>query len=629
MFRNSCKSSNTMTAAPFNSLAVLLLLWISLSTVRSQIPIPRDTSRDSNLILEVSKILCRARLKVLFVYFENQRTHDHSGEILRVVTKCNISYISLRKKNRPLEAVKDDGILMYMVMIIKDISQPLKLSVINKKSAAKHLSHVILLVRDSRKLSLGWMRASFRQFWSIWLLNIVIIFWRNDRMHIYRYNPFTDDFLLPVPVQPGKLPTLGQLFPKTIPNMQRKPLRMCLFMDEVRAVYGPNGQILGTDGLLSGYIAEQMNATRIITRPMSYSLHNQSADLCALEISNEFDDIAMNIRFLAPDTFQKRVESTQAHNRDDLCVIVPKARSEPLFWNIFRSFGGWVWLSILISVLLAIIFCYTLIRDRSGSWVAFQLISCILSQTLWNTPRNCPLRMFLIFWLYFGMLICNAFKGNLTSMLVYRESLPDINDLSDLATSPYKILIRPGQVKHIKQFLSNNHQFGGKIRQLMHEVPDQVFYNYLKQNDRSFAYLEKYHIAKFQVNARQHVLKGLPVFHLMSSCLVPYHAVYTVPYGSPYLGFFNQLLRSVYEFGFERYWNRIMNTAFIKSGTKVYHNRRSKNSDDPVVLKLEHFHAVFSLWAIGTGLSFLVFLWELLAHNWAKTKRKRQASMQT
>ncbi|XP_034485129.1 uncharacterized protein LOC117790006 [Drosophila innubila] len=518
---------------------------------------------------------------------------------------------------------------MYMVMIIKDISQPLKLSVINKKSAAKHLSHVILLVRDSRKLSLGWMRASFRQFWTIWLLNIVIIFWRTDRMHVYRYNPFTDDFLLPVPVEPGKLPTLGQMFPKTIPNMQRKPLRMCLFMDKVRAVYGPNGQILGTDGLLSGYIAERMNATRIITRPMSYSRHNQTADLCAMEIANEFDDIAMNIRFLAPDTFQKRAESTVAHNRDDLCVIVPKAKSEPLFWNIFRPFGKWVWLSILISVLLAIIFCYTLNRERDGIWVTLQLISCILSQPVWNTRRNCSLRMFLIFWLYFGLLISNAFKGNLTSMLVYRKPLPDVNNLNDLATSPYKILIRPVHVKHIKRFLNNDHQLEGKIQQLMREVPDQEFLNYLRKNDRSFAYLEKYHIAKFQVNARQHMLNGLPLFHQMDSCLVPYHAVYTVPYGSPYLGFFNQLIRSAYEFGFERYWNRIMNAEFMKSGTRVHHNRRSNNSDDPVVLKLEHFHAVFFLWAIGTGLAFLVFLWELLAHNWVITKLKRQASMQT
>lgn len=252
---------------------------------------------------------------------------------------------------------------MYMVMIIRDISQPLKLSLINKKSAAKHLSHVLLLVRNAENLSLGWLRASFRQFWSIWLLNIVIIFYRDDRLHIYRYNPFTDDFLLPVDLTQHEAPTLQQLFPKNLPNMHRKPLRMCLYLDDVRAIYGRKGKLMGTDGLLASYIAKRLNATRIITRPLFY---NQSTDICSKEIANEFDDVAMNIRFLAPETFKKSIEATIAHNRDDLCVIVPKAKAELLFWNIFRSFGGWVWLAIGSSVLLSYLFCQLLFSSTSS-----------------------------------------------------------------------------------------------------------------------------------------------------------------------------------------------------------------------------------------------------------------------
>lgn len=528
-----------------------------------------------------------------------------------------------RKKARPLESVRDDGILMYMVMIIRDISEPLKLSLINKKSAAKHLSHVILLVRDASSISDDWMRASFRQFWSIWLLNIVIIFWQDNRLHVYRYNPFTNDFLIPLslPTEPDELPTMAQLFPKTIPNMQRKPLRMCLFVDDVRAFYGNNGQILGTDGLFSAHVAQQMNATRVITKPLSYNLHNQSNDVCAHEIANEFDDMAMNIRFLSPETFGKRVESTISHKRDDLCVIVPKAESETVFWNLFRSFGQWVWFLILLSFLLTNFFSQLLVHGRR-SGLMLNLIGSSLSQPLWHVPQRSSFRMFLVFWLYFGMLIGSAFKCNLTSMLVYRKSLPDINSLRELANSPYKILIRPHHIRYIQHFLSNGHEQEARIRQLMLQVPESELDKHFERNDRSFSYLEKYHIASFQVNARQHMYQGRPMFHLMDSCLVPFHAVYTVPYGSPYLGFLNRLIRDAYEYGFEHYWDRIMNAAFIKSGTKVHHNRRS-NNDDPVVLKLEHFHAVFVLWAIGVALAGVAFCCELLAHNWAIIKRKR------
>ncbi|XP_017037440.1 uncharacterized protein Ir85a [Drosophila kikkawai] len=599
----------------------LLLLTVAHLGGAGENHIPLNTKKSSHLMVQMSEILCRAKIKVLFVYFENQTSHEHTGQILKEVTKCDISYISLRNQNSPLEAVKDDGILMYMVMIITNISQPLELSLIRKKSAAKHRSHVFLLVRDADTVSDAWMRASFRQFWKLWLLNIVILYWRDERLHSYRYNPFTDNYLIPVDHAPGELPTLDQLFPKNIPNMQRKPLRMCIYKDDVRAIFWRQGIILGTDGLLAGYVAERLNATMMITRPHSYNNHNLSSDICFLEVAKEFVDVAMNIRFLAPDTFEKKAENTVSHTRDDLCVIVPKAKTAPTFWNIFRSFGPLVWALILASVILGNIFCY-LLREGVGG-VPMQLFAGALTLPMTGIPRNHSLRLFLIFWLYFGVLICSAFRGNLTSMMVFQPYLPDINNLGALARSHYRILIRPRHLKHIRHFLTLGHKHEARIRELMLQMPDAEMYQLMKNNDRRYAYLEKYHIARFQVNNRMHMQLGRPVFHLMNSCLVPFHAVYIVPYGSPYLGFLDSLIRSSHEFGFERYWDRIMNSAFIKSGVKLVKRRRG-SSDDPVVLKLEHFHAVFSLWLVGIGVACVVHIWEHLTHNysWAVTRRR-------
>ncbi|XP_017090359.2 uncharacterized protein Ir85a [Drosophila bipectinata] len=607
-----------MAILSLKQLVILLLLVLTGVACKSQIRV--KVKKSSHLMVKVSEILCKARIKVLFVYFENVSSHQHTGQILQEVTKCNISYISLRNQLKPLEAVKDDGILMYMTMIITNISQPLELSLIRKKSAAKHLSHVFLLVRDAKTVSDAWMRASFRQFWKIWLLNIVILYWRDKRLHAYRYNPFTDNYLIPVEHEADGLPTMAKLFPKTIPNMQRKPLRMCIYKDDVRAIFFRQGIILGTDGLLSSYLAERLNATMMITRPHSYNNHNLSSDICFLEVSKEYVDVAMNIRFLVPDTFKKLAENTVSHMRDDLCVIVPKGKPAPTFWNIFRSFGPLVWGLILASVILGNIFCYILQSGAGG--VPMQLFAGALTMPLTNIPRNHATRLFLIFWLYFGLLICSAFRGNLTSMMVFQPYLPDINGLSALAKSHYPILIRPRHLKHIQHFLSLGHQHEARIRELMRVMSDTEVYEMLENNNRDYAYLEKYHIARFQVNNRIHMHLGRPLFHLMNSCLVPFHAVYIVPYGSPYLGFLNSLIRSSHEFGFERYWDRIMNSAFITSGTKVVNRRRGRSSDDPVVLKLAHFHAVFSLWLVGIGMACMVLLGELVTHNWRRVLAK-------
>ncbi|EDW42966.1 uncharacterized protein LOC6607196 [Drosophila sechellia] len=596
---------------------ILLLAILVISAGARENRIPLDLKKSSIVMVKMSQILCQARIKVLFVYFENQTSHEHTGQILKEVTKCDIS-----NQNTPLEAVKDDGILMYMVMIITNISQPLELSLIRKKSAAKHRSHVFLLVRDADTVSDAWMRASFRQFWKIWLLNIVILYWRDGRLNAYRYNPFMDNYLIPVDNKPNEVPILEQLFPKTIPNMQRKPLRMCIYRDDVRAIFWRQGIILGTDGLLAAYVAERLNATMMITRPHSYNNHNLSSDICFLEVAKEYVDVAMNIRFLVPDTFRKQAESTVSHMRDDLCVIVPKAKTAPTFWNIFRSFGALVWALILVSVLVANVFCYIL-KSEVGR-VPMQLFAGALTMPMTRIPLNHSIRLFLIFWLYFGLLICSAFKGNLTSMMVFQPYLPDINQLGALARSHYHIIIRPRHVKHIQHFLTLGHKHESRIREQMLEVSDTQMYEMMRNNDIRFAYLEKYHIARFQVNSRVHMHLGRPLFHLMNSCLVPFHAVYIVPYGSPYLGFLNWLIRSSHEFGFERYWDRIMNSAFIKSGVKVVNRRRGSDNDEPVVLKLQHFHAVFALWLVGIGMACIVLAWEHLTHNYNLVVTKRR-----
>lgn len=83
-----------MTTLCLKQLVILLLLVLSGAASENHISIKNKKS--SHLMVKVSEILCKARIKVLFVYFENVSSHQHTGQILQEVTKCNISYISLR-----------------------------------------------------------------------------------------------------------------------------------------------------------------------------------------------------------------------------------------------------------------------------------------------------------------------------------------------------------------------------------------------------------------------------------------------------------------------------------------------------------------------------------------------------
>ncbi|XP_020713721.1 uncharacterized protein LOC110117915 [Ceratitis capitata] len=529
--------------------------------------------------------------------------------MLRYLSDCGTSN---RVKTAPLELIKNDGILMYLVMIFKDAQQRVDLAILRKNSTAKHLSHVIMLIKNSDTVTDAWLRRTFMIFWRIWFLNIVIMFQRDHQLHVYRYNPFADEFLIRVQLDNQTLPGMAELFPTKLPDMGGKPLRVCMYHDVVRAIFEDDKndqQVTGSDGLLSSFVAERLNATRVIHRVSRFGNFTLRADICFKEITQGIDDVAFNIRFLSAPSFSQHAEYTFVHGLDSLYALVPKAKMATTFWNLFRSFRVPVWFSILLSIPLAYIFCNLIHQHLNKTGFSLlQLFACTLTMPLTRIPTGTPLRIFIFFWLFYGMLICNAFKGNLTSSLVFRTYLNDVNTLKELAESPYDLLTFARHTKHLDRFLDVSDPYEAIIKRKIVVVPDEELLTGIKENNLSYAYVQKYHYATYYANARIHSLRGRPLYHVMSTVLVPFHAVYIVPYGSPYLGFINRLIRSSHEYGYNAHWESIMNAAFIDSGKKTI--RDVMNDDDPIVLKLFHFQAAFGIWFVGLTVAFVTLIWE-------------------
>ncbi|XP_011176427.2 uncharacterized protein LOC105208362 [Zeugodacus cucurbitae] len=603
-----------MTLSLWYSLFGISALWRLGATAWVENYQPTNDVANITLIESASQILCSFQTKVVYVYFENGTSSGYSGDILRYLSDCGTSYITLRNrvKTAPLELIKNDGILLYLVMIFHDASQRVDLGILRKKSATKHLSHIIMLIMNSDTVTESWLRRTFTIFWQIWFLNIVIMFKRDNVLQVYRYSPFADEFLINIQLDNQRFPSMEDLFPKNLPNMGGRPLRVCMYHDEVRAIFtNPKDDqtLIGSDALMSQFIAERLNATRIIRRVSRFGNFTLKADICFKEIAQELDDVAFNIRFLAAPTFSREAEYTFVHSRDSLCALVPKAKIATTFWNLFRSFTVPVWLTILLSIPLAYVFCNMVhLRLNKSEFDLLQLYATTLTMPLTRIPTRTPLRIFLFFWLFYGMLICNTFKGNLTSSLVFRTYLEDVNTLKDLAESPYDLLAYVRYKKHLDLFLNASDPYEAIIKRKIVVVPDEEVLAGIKKNNLSYAYVQKYHFAAFYANARIHSFRGRPLFHVMSACLVPFHAVYIVPYGSPYLGFINRLIRSSHEFGYNLHWESLMNAAFLESGKRRIRNLR--NDDDPVVLKLGHFQTAFGILFVGLTIATITFLWE-------------------
>ncbi|XP_073817710.1 ionotropic receptor 85a [Musca autumnalis] len=569
----------------------------------------------SELFDFVSGVFCKSHLKVVHVYYEMDFTLRYSGQILRNLNHCGISYVALRndQQSSHLKIISDDGILLYLVMILRDISHPVDLSVIRKKSAAKHLTYIMILIQEPHTVTETWLRTTFGKFWKWWILNVVVVFPEPNHRHIelYRYDPFAKTLIHRIAHGPKNF-NLADLYPKDMLNMRGNPLQICLYQDNIRTIFENNGKILGTDGLMSSYFVERLNATPMVGRIGTYGNTSISEDLCFKETFNEMSDIATNIRFLSMDTFYGRVEFTTVLSRDDLCVLIPKAKIASSFWNLFRSFSISVWILICVSLVMAYLFCSLIYRNIfAGDKLLLDLLSCVIS-----TPRaklqksRMSARLFFYVWLVYGLLISAAFKGNLTSNLVDREYLPDVNTLQELAESKYPLATLPRHIKHLNRYLDLHKPAEALLRRKIVPLPDAYFNGLIEQNNISFAYLQKYHISVFRANSRKHSRNGKPCYHAMAQCIVPFHAVYIVPYGSPYLGYINQLIRNAQEFGYYLYWDSMMSAVFRRSRRNGQLQRR--DDSEPEVLQLFHFHSAYCFWAMGLLMAGICFAWEIL-----------------
>lgn len=500
---------------------------------------------------------------------------------------------------------------MYLVMALRDIKQTVKLNILRKKSASKHLTYIVLMIENAYSITEQWLLSTFETFWRIWILNVAVIYYHEDHLHIYRYDPFLRRLFAETQFGGRHYLTVRDIFPKTILNMRLHPLRMCMYNDGIRTVFDKgNSALHGSDGMMSGYLAERLNATRVIHLVEKYGNTSVHHDICFREIVDEIDDVAINIRFLSLATFYRRVEHTIVHSRDDLCAMVPKAKIASSFWNLFRSFNVYVWLLIFATLIFAACFCILNYRKISSDSKFFlHLYACIISMPLLRLRRPTSLRLFFLVWLVFGMLISAAFKGNLTSNLVDRQYLPDINTIQDLALSPYPLAVLPRHTKHLQTYLDRKNQYSTMLLDKAIEIPDLQLNYLMESNNLSYAYLQKFYLSTFHANSRRHTKNGRPLFHVMQQCIVPFYAVYIVPYGSPYLGFINTLMRNAQEFGFINYWNRLMSAAFRISRGRLI---RRREEDEPIVLKLSHYQAVFCFLFVGLSLSTLCFLYEIL-----------------
>lgn len=424
-------------------------------------------------------ILCTFRPNLVHVYYDSSVETNVPEHMILALNDCTslmlVRYVEQEKDlgvnipkkwkfffryqttEKTIQQANDDGVKIFLVNIISN-ENDLNLSFIRNNSADKHTSHFIILM-ESDEVDDIWLTKTFKTFWRYNLLKVLVIIQTNE-LNIFTYTPFGDDFLVKIP---SNASTYDELFWDKTQDLNGHPFRVSLFPENTRAIFNRNGKFSGTDGYLTDVMIERLNAKLVLRPPTDGNdigefLKNGSSTGSLNQIITRFVEVSFNTRFLRLAQFQGKVQITFTNGRDDICILVAKAGFASNFNNIFRAFSATVWMFTFISLLSASISFFGI--QRMGTKhptvknVFFNVYSWHLDQPINKLPERWSCKILIGFWIIYCLLINSSYEGNLTSNLVLRPTLPEINTIRQLEQSSFEIVTFGRYVDLLQNFLN-------------------------------------------------------------------------------------------------------------------------------------------------------------------------------
>ena len=137
------------------------------------------------------------------------------------------------------------------------------------------------------------------------------------------------------------------------------------------------------------------------------------------------------------------LDCTWTHYRGSVTWFVPRERQIPQWQSLILIFDLHIWLLVLSAFVFScmtfwLIANSTLHKDRSSyskGIIVLYTLSMILCQSVHEKPKAAVSQMFFVIWIYFCLLINNAYQSSLIGFLANPGYLPPIKNMVDLVDS--------------------------------------------------------------------------------------------------------------------------------------------------------------------------------------------------
>ncbi|XP_046452186.1 ionotropic receptor 93a-like [Daphnia pulex] len=334
--------------------------------------------------------------------------------------------------------------------------------------------------------------------------------------------------------------------------------------------------------------------------------------------------------FVITPTLMQQMDFTIPLTVEDYHLLQPYPKEESRLTACIRPFSFTVWLLFLLSTVAVIFFMALLTFYRpplkSISFTdAFNdhtiyVLTVITGQGNYKSEKTFAQRLVAGLWCLMMVVLVNAYTGTLRSYMTVPKLDPIVNTLTELAVSSETKMTVDIQLGKARMFLEATSGPYKLIGNSLRNNPELLVKGSSLEGmnnvlHRGAAYFANRSIIKYLMAVD---MKSHPRCRMTYSDPIPFIEYYSMglPKNSRHNWIINHDLQYLQESGLLAYWikQRTPNVDKCKVGM-------SKPSGKMVSLTLVDLSSPTALLAIGIGLSFLVFLIEIIL--FLKTKKRK------
>ncbi|XP_063855481.1 uncharacterized protein LOC135097467 isoform X4 [Scylla paramamosain] len=340
------------------------------------------------------------------------------------------------------------------------------------------------------------------------------------------------------------------------------------------------------------------------------------------EVQHRLADFSLDLSIVAER--EVVIDFSIGYLLEPLTFVTSKPRPLPQWQAVVRPFGGWVWISLGVALLLSGPLLWLLLRlsfsHLSMPDAVFLTFAALVCQSRpW--PSSPHVRVFIATWLLFCLVATVSFVGNLTAFLTVPAYSTTLETLEDLVRSDFTWGINDFGAADYQLFKTSEVPLYQEIFKGLTFCPSLVAC-IQKALDENFAFISFSTYLRDAVAMHFVDRNGDTQVHMARDRFFPADTGFALQKGSPLKRLFDRVLRRLLEAGLVDKWlNDLIQQHTLATRRKAAAAARKGRSggaealQEGLTLTTYHLQGVFLVCGAGLLFSTLTFVCELMVYS--------------